>query len=106
MVYGVSVRADTKGCANAVAATSVSPPTTMDVRNRISTIAAARARDQSGGIAGCGDTILTTRARRPDAVNTAGAVCIGRGVALRFDSFTRHSAYDFAEPVTATVNSS
>ena len=70
------------------------------------TIAAASVRDHTGAIDRCGDTILTTRARRPDGVNTAGAVCIARGVPLSLESFIRHSAYDFGEPVIATVISS
>ena len=92
--------------ANTVASTKFSPPTPTDIRHSAVTIAAAILRDHAGAIDECGDTILTTRARRLDAVNTAGAVRMAGGVALRLASFIKHCAYDFGEPVTATVISS
>src|SRR6185369_4266407 len=91
------------GIASALASTKFSPPTATDIRHSAVTMPAAILRDHAGAIDECGDTSLTMRARRLEGVNTAGAVRIAAGVLLSVASFNKHCAYDFGEPVTATV---
>ncbi len=67
-------------------------------QNSINTIAAARPRDHTGASTGCGDTIFTTRARRPDAVIRLARSASSRCGSAGLDSFIRHCAYDFARP--------
>src|SRR5262249_46986449 len=102
----VGVAAASTGPANAVASTSVMPPTATDTKHSITTIAVASAPDQTDAIGCWRDTIFTTRARRPDGVNMPGAVWIARDVPFSPESLIRHLAYDFGNPVRATVISS
>jgi hypothetical protein len=97
---------DSNGSAKVVASTRFSPPTAADSMHNVDTIATAIVRDQTGAIPGCGDRTFVMRARRPDTVNIAGAARMARVLLLRLASLIRHSAYDFGEPVIATLISS
>ena len=79
------------GVANAIA-TTVSPPTPIDITARRVTIAAARLRDHAGAIDFRGVTIWQTRARRQEAVSAAGAIRMTRGRPRSVASLSRQAA--------------